>query len=87
VYYVNPKNKSQHVARTNFLVCRACPRFYALSITELPLQILPAAERRRMSVYRYRTQVELERIRELGLERAKANRDEKGRFVEVEAVA
>ena len=87
VYYVNPKNKSQHVAKTNFLVCRACPRFFELSITELPLQILPSSERKRMSVYKYRTREELGRIRELGLERASAARDEKGRYVEVEAVA
>ena len=87
VYYINPKSKAQHVAKTNFLVCRACPRFFALNILELPLQILPPGERRRMGVYRYRSREELDRIREMGVERAKGSRDEKGRFIEVEAVA
>ncbi len=86
MYYINPKSTAQHVAKTDFLVCRACPRFYALSITELPLQILPREDRKRMDVYRYRTQEERDRIQEIGVERAKGSRDEKGRFLEVQPV-
>ena len=87
VYYINPRNASQHVSKTDFLVCRACPRFFAVSVTELPLHILPREERKRMGVFRYQSRHELERIQELGMERARGPRDEKGRFLEIQAIA
>ena len=87
VYYINPRSASQHVAKTDFLVCRACPRFFAVSITELPLHILPREDRRRMGIFHYQSREELARIQEMGNERARGLRDQKGRFIEVQALA
>ncbi len=84
VYYVAPRNIKTHIQKTNFLVCRACPRFFVVNITELPIGILPPEQRKIIGVYGQKKMEEMERVQIMGLERAKSQRNDRGRFIEVE---
>ncbi len=79
VYYIAPRTAKNHVAKTNFLVCRGCPRFFALSIIELPLQILPAG-RKRTEVSGSRSRGEFEGIGKAGVVRDQRPREAKARI-------